>query len=147
VLLTWTAQPLFNLLLRLNPFGRLALSREQIVESNWIGTVMLLALLSLAGGLVWGFETPFMMAMMIFGFLIIPVAGTFKAPLGWPRRTMTIYTGVLATLGLAALAADVANGSGEKPGVLFTVPFLLFLLGVVVSPWLGNYLVSQRPKR
>src|SRR4051812_22930037 len=36
-LLTWVADPLFNLLLRLNRFGRLALSRPQVVASNWLG--------------------------------------------------------------------------------------------------------------
>ena len=32
VLLTWLAVPIFNLLLRLDRFGRLVLSREQIVS-------------------------------------------------------------------------------------------------------------------
>lgn len=36
-LATWLGDSLFNLLLRLDRFGRLALSREQIVASNWIG--------------------------------------------------------------------------------------------------------------
>src|SRR5512133_875707 len=49
VLLTWTADPVFNLLLRLNRFGRLALSREQIVASNWIGGCLLVAVLALLG--------------------------------------------------------------------------------------------------
>ena len=35
-LLTWTADPLFNLLLRVNRFGRLALSDEQRIASSWL---------------------------------------------------------------------------------------------------------------
>ena len=37
LVLTWIASPLFNLLLRLNRFGRLALSRDQRIASSWIG--------------------------------------------------------------------------------------------------------------
>ena len=44
--MTWLADPLFNLLLRLNRFGRLALSRKQVVSSNCIG-LLLLALAAL----------------------------------------------------------------------------------------------------
>ena len=48
-LMTWMAAPLFNLLLRLNRFGRLALTREQIITSNWVGLCVLVAVLSLGG--------------------------------------------------------------------------------------------------
>lgn len=58
VLLTWTAQPLFNLVLRLDRFGRLALSDEEIVESNSIGAVILLGLLSLGACIVAGSTAP-----------------------------------------------------------------------------------------
>ena len=143
VVLTWTAEPLFNLLLRLNRFGRLALSREQIVESNWIGSVMLLALLSLGACVVWGFDTPFLVAAMVFGFLIIPVAGTLKTSSAKARRTMWIYTGVLATLGLISLGSAVSAADNKGPGGLFG----LFLLGVVAAPWVANYMIMQRPGR
>ncbi len=43
LLMTWIASPLFNLTLRFNRFGRLALSREQKTQSNWIGACFCLA--------------------------------------------------------------------------------------------------------
>jgi tetratricopeptide (TPR) repeat protein len=46
-LLTWTADPLFNLLLRLSSYGRLALSPEQYRASNWFGAAVIPALFSL----------------------------------------------------------------------------------------------------
>ena len=142
VVLTWTAQPLFNLMLRLSRFGRLALSREQIVESNWIGAVMLLALLSLGACIVWGFDSPFLFAAMVFGFLIIPLAGTLQTASGTSRTRMWIYTGVLAALGLASLAAAFgADGTdGKGPGAVFG----LFLLGVIAAPWVANYMIMRR---
>jgi hypothetical protein len=50
VLLTWIAEPLFNLLLRLDRFGRHALSREQIVASNWLGADLAVGLAALLVG-------------------------------------------------------------------------------------------------
>ncbi|MDB5311522.1 MAG: hypothetical protein JWO38_5724 [Gemmataceae bacterium] len=46
VLLTCLAGPLFTLLLRLNRFGRLALSREEIRQSNWVGGCLFAGLLA-----------------------------------------------------------------------------------------------------
>ncbi len=140
VVLTWTAEPLFNLLLRLNSFGRLAHTREQVVESNWIGSVMLLALLSLGACIAWGFDTPFLVAAMVFGFLIIPLAGTLKTSHGKPRRSMWIYTGVLAALGLVSLVGAFSAADDTGPGGLF----MLFLLGVVAAPWVANYMIMRR---
>ena len=140
VLLTWIAQPLFNLVLRLDRFGRLALSQEEIVESNAIGAVMLLGLLSLGACFVVGFDTPFLWGALVFGFLIIPLAGAFKCPAGWPRTSMWIYTGFVAVTGLAALIQEF---TGEAEPLLLG----LFFLGVLGSGWVANALIMQRPRK
>ncbi len=142
VVLTWTAQPLFNLVLRLNRFGRLALSREQIIDSNVIGAVMLLALLSLGACVVWGFDGPRLAAAEVFGFLIIPVAGTLKLP-ERSRRPMWIYTGVMATLGLAWLAITLGSKTGSGGGVFMG----LFFLGAIAAPWVANAMLMRRTRR
>lgn len=149
VVLSWTAEPVFNLVLRLNRFGRLALSREQIVESNWIGSVMLLALLSLGACFVWGFDTPFLLSAMVFGFLIIPLAGTLKTSSGRSRVAMWTYTGALAALGLGGVLSAFASGAreGNGDGSLFGASFGLFLLGVIAAPWVANYMIMRRPSR
>jgi predicted Zn-dependent protease len=144
VFLTWTAEPLFNLLLRLNRFGRLSLSRKQIVESNWVGAAILVALLALGGYFASGSDR-LLLAAMVFGFLIIPLAGTLKTALGWPRTAMWTYTGVLAALGLAAVVTALGSTGGEaEPNWAF---FGAFLLGVIGAPWVANALIMRRPKR
>jgi tetratricopeptide (TPR) repeat protein len=149
-LLTWTADPLFNLLLRLNRFGRLALAREKIVASNWVGGSLLLALLGLAGCFTIGFNTPFLLAAFVFGFLVLPLAGTFKCSEGWPRKAMAIYTGVMATAGISAVLLDflALSSSFPKPAAGASSGLLgLFLLGVIGSGWVANILIAQRPRR
>ena len=72
-LMTWMAYPFFNLLLRLNRFGRLALSREQTIASNWFGSCLLLSLLGLTGCFLLGFNAPWLTGALVFGLLLLPV--------------------------------------------------------------------------
>jgi hypothetical protein len=149
-LMTWIASPLFNLLLRLNPFGRMVLSQEQIVASNWIGGVLLLALLSLAGGCVYGFNSPWIIAALIFGLLLLPVAGTFRCPAGSTRTIMGVYTGIAGFTGVAAIILFFLSSSQSDPeamrgaGAIF---FMISLLGSVASSWIVNILLTQRRRR
>src|SRR6185312_1511248 len=96
VIMSWIADPLFNLLLRLNRFGRLALPREKIVASNWLGLCLLIAFISLGGWLAFGHKSAWLAGAVLFGALLLPTSGTFKCAEGWPRNVMAIYTGALA---------------------------------------------------
>jgi tetratricopeptide (TPR) repeat protein len=149
-LMTWIADPLFNLLLRVNKFGRLALSREQVVAANYLGACLLLAIVALAGCIAFGFDTPWLIAAIVFGGLAIPVTGTFKCSSGWPRTSLAIYTTVLALVGLSALAcfAEGAHQSQSRETLDAAKGlFGMFILGAVASTWVANFLIMQRPKR
>jgi tetratricopeptide (TPR) repeat protein len=102
VLLTWTAVPLFNLLLRLNPTGRHALRREQIVASNWLGASLLVTLAVLITGLT--YEPLFFLRYAAIPCLLVcaAVAGVFKVRWGWPRLLLAA-----GTLGLTFLLVRV----------------------------------------
>jgi hypothetical protein len=150
--LTWMASPLFNLMLRVNRFGRLALSREQTVASNWIGSCLLLALLALAGWFLAGFKGPWLLVALVFGLLLLPLAGTFKCYPGWPRNVMAGYTGFMALTGIAAITlfALASLGPREQAHQLADVggnSLTLFLIGAIASTWVANFLGMQRPKR
>lgn len=137
VLLTWVSDPLFNLLLRLDRFGRLALSREQIQASNWFGGVLGLALLALVAGLATGSETLLFVALGAAA-LILPVTAVFRCRPGWPRRAMAGYTALLV-VGMA-----VALSRGAVAGFLG-----IALIGAVLSTWIGSGLsfVSSSERR
>ncbi len=150
--LTWTAYPMFNLMLRLNRFGRLALTPEQNVEANWVGAAFFLALGSLGGCLIMGFESPWVMSLAVFGLLLLPLSGLFRCADGWPRKTMIAVATVLVLLGLGAsgliwkayLGADRYEKAtaNEAFGLLG-----LFALGIFLSSILANILMAQRPRR
>ena len=147
-LLTWTAEPLFNLLLRLNKFGRLALSEEQTRETNWVGACVGLALASVLGWLVTGAWTPWVVGGLVFVALLIPLTATFKCQAGWPRRMMGIYTAFLAVLGVASLVTGLLAKSNEVNSLAaFDAVLGLFAIGAMLSPWVANGLMLVRPRR
>lgn len=147
-LLTWTADPLFNLLLRLNKFGRLALSEEQTRAANWVGACVALALASLGMCFAAGFESPYVIGALVFGALLIPLSATFKCASGWPRRMMTVYTVLMATAGILSMALDFVPADGPPTlNALGNAAFGIFLLGVIGSGWVANALLLARPRR
>ena len=140
-LMTWLAYPFFNLLLRLNKFGRLVLSREQTVATNWFGLCLLLALIGLAGWIIRGTESVWFIMTVVFGLLLLPVSATFKCRTGWPRNVMATLTIIMAVLGLSALTQlFTQSGSFDTAKGLL----IAFGLCVAVSTWLGNFLMAQR---
>jgi hypothetical protein len=140
VLLTWLADPLFNLLLRLNRFGRLALSRDQIFASNCIGICLLLAVGSAAYWLIAGSELA-MYGALFAGLLMIPVAGTFNCQKGWPRYVMAGYTLLLVLVGIWSLYVTFPKAAE------FNFSLNIFLLGTFVSSFVANGLTMARVKQ
>lgn len=136
VYLSWTADALFNLALRLHPFGRLVLDRDEIRASNIVGLLLLGAIgcgLSL-------FVSPQLsgaVAAIGLATLPIPVSATFAVE-GRKRVTLAIYTLCLAAVAAGAVLL-VANGSAYAP--LFTNGYLL---GFFAFSWFANFLFMKR---
>lgn len=140
VFLTWAGPSLFDLILRLDRFGRLALSREEIVASNWVGGCVLLAIILAVIGLAGGetIRTPVLIAAAQSLAMVIPVAGVFKFDPGKNRQILTIYTAVLALLVVIGLLQGL---SGNSDAEAYTV---LFVLGWIVYTWVANILAVRR---
>src|SRR5262249_2445750 len=101
--LAWIADPLFNLLLRLDRFGRLALSPSQLAATNVGGLCLAGALVGvMAAVITW--EVAAWGAAALCGLLIVPVTGIFNCPPKRPRRIMTIYTVAVALVGATGVA-------------------------------------------
>jgi Tfp pilus assembly protein PilF len=142
VVLSWLAEPLFNLLLRMNPYGRHALSADQRRGANLVGLLALPAVVSLVWWL--GTRLDSMLALVgiaYFGLLLLPASAIFKCDAGWPRWCMAAYT-----IGLACLIplAFVLYIFHRDLSALF---IQAHLLGCLLSGWVANALVMQRAKR
>jgi tetratricopeptide (TPR) repeat protein len=124
---TWLAKPLFDLVLRMDAFGRHCLSEEQVKGTNWLGATLVLALAFLVahfaapGG-------PWLMAAAGALALCLPVSGIFQAAPG-PRRR--VHAGFALGLALVGLGALVLPDQAVKLGSIFS-------LGIVAYTWLAN---------
>ena len=148
-LLTWLAQPLFNLMLFLHPQGRHALSKDQREQASWIGLILGLALAALTMWFFRGKKIEFILTALVLGLLAIPTMAIFVCSRGWPRMTMVAITAVLATTGLFAVAvmlfADASPNSSLGAAAIGALNF--FLIGTFATQFLANWLASQRPRR
>ncbi len=120
--LTWTAQPLFNVLLRVDPVGRYALSRRQIAASNWVGSAFGLAVLTLIAGLALGHLDFGLSFAGAYAFLTAITAATFSGSTVAARRVLGTLTALAALLLAGATlytAFSVAAWLGVSAAALF----------------------------
>lgn len=139
-LMTWIADPLFNLLLRLDRHGRYALSDEQIQGANALGLCLLIAVGSLIGYFATGSKTALSFAFL-FGIGLIPVSAVWKCQTGWPRTTMALFTAAFFASGLLI---RVPLG---LPAALLQLAATLHIMTIYVAPWLANGLQFARVTR
>lgn len=132
VYLTWTARPMFNLFLRVDRFGRYALSAEQRVASNWFGPFFAAALAATGWFFVTDSDASFF-AMFCLAALSICVAVTFTRT-GKMRLGLGAATAALAALAATALT-PMLRDQGTSSGAL-----TLFIYGFLAFQLLANFL-------
>lgn len=133
---SWIALPVSNLFLRLHPLGKYALTDDEILGSNIVGTLAVAAIGSLSVFYFGGLEF-FLILGAFFALMLIPVGGIFGVTQGGKaRKQLTIYTLVLAAIGLSVLFI---------PAIASTT-ILLFLVGIFAYGWVANYLISKDAK-
>jgi tetratricopeptide (TPR) repeat protein len=150
VFMTWIAQPLFDVVLRFNRFGRLALSRAQRHKSNWVGSLLALALAGLLAGLAFDRTEGYVLAGISVG-LIVPVVGVFHCQAGWPRSVMLLLATVLFTLGISIFVLVVRSALNPRDGRAYLDTAVdcgrFFTYGVLAAAILTNVLAGVRPRR
>lgn len=131
VVLTWAGDSFFNLVLFLDPFGRLVLTRDERLGAMLMGVCVLGGLALGIGGAVAGQGDLAVIGVGLFA-MSLPVGGTFNKPPD-RRRIASLYTAALAIVGGGA-AFSMLAGYGESAGMLGTV----FVFGLVAFTWLAN---------
>ena len=82
--------------------------------------------------------------MMYFGFLLMPLAVTFRQAPGKPRWLMAAYTGVIAAMGLPIFSLLLlGEGSPWRDVDRAMELFSYFVYGTVLSTWISAFLGSR----
>ena len=132
VLLTWIGDSLFNLLLRLDRYGRHALSDEQIRAANLVGLCLLAAVVM--GGIFFAGFPHVLLPAVALALLAVPVSATHGAIEPRSRKILGACTIAIA---LAALSGAGMGLAGlEAAAALAGVA----ILGCFLFTWLANLL-------
>lgn len=134
--LSWIASPLFDLMVRIHPFGKYALSKDEIRGSNWVGGMLLSAILLWIVYLLFR-PYPVFLAAICTSLMVIPVAGTFGCESERGRETLGLLTFALAILAAAIVGFSLFSDS------VSTMLFFLFILGTFIFNILANRYALQ----
>lgn len=126
---SWVINPLTNLLLRLNRFGRYVLSREEKLTSTFTGAALALMLVGIGCFLL--VPEPGFLVLAGYGFLMmIPMASMFNADKPRNRRIRIAYALGLALVGAFAVAWSFITQEPFNPAVL------VFGFGAIAYQWI-----------
>ncbi len=128
---SWFIVPLSNLMLRLNPYGRYALDKEEITASNFVGLSLTLAVLGGLSYAVTGHSSA--IALLVFGIvMMIPTGSMFNPSKDRKKKTLIIYTIGLAAIGFTGIISGLFN-----PEILNLLA-VVFALGIFAYQWIAN---------
>jgi hypothetical protein len=134
---SWIADPLSNLLLRLDRFGRLALNRAEAVASTVVGGCLAAAAISVAAFAI-SKNGAWLTVAMVSGFLLIPVGGAAK---GYRTRAFLPLMVIGALLAACGVCAAVLSFAREPlAGTLFG----MFLLGTILYAWVATVILMKQ---
>ena len=134
-LLTWLASALLNLLLRLHPIGKHALSWNDRRTSELVGLLLLLAI-GFGVSAIWLEPPERWMTLALACFMTsLPTSHIFYCKNGWPRWTM-------ASVAVAVLAAGIFAGIDLRDQSFSTLVVLS-----IASQFVAMSLVRVRTKR
>jgi tetratricopeptide (TPR) repeat protein len=159
VLLSWLSYPLFNLLLRLDRFGRHALSPDQLRGANVLAVCLLVLLLaagrSIAAHVGWprvvdpGQVKLIDYCTQLCALLALPASAIYICDPGWPRQVMALITAALA--GAVAIVAILVSFPLQQLSPFIVLPLGLLLLvlpfAMLLSQIAANYLMTATPRK
>lgn len=136
---TWLANPLMNLVMRLDRFGKHALTRDQTTQANLVGLCLGAAALLFAAELALGLHH---LPSLLVVLLALPVSSVHEAAVGWPRRismiAATAFTLIAAfeVVAIHVLSIAVHGGQADEPtamlGAAAVVLLPIYFIGILL---------------
>ncbi len=130
---TWVVDPLSNLFLRFNVYGRYALTKDQLKASTFTGIGFAIVLLSGAGWLLTSADLFVLLLIWGFGFMIL--LGSMFGPKETGKRRIAMLAAItLVIFGIVSIAMmAMGNDAGAEV-------WLVFLYGAIAYQWVINAL-------
>lgn len=150
-LTSWLADPLFNLVLRLNRFGRLALDDEARRTSTLVGVCVAVAIACVALYFVLD-HWLFLYCALVWMLAVLPLSLIYRAEKGWPRWSVLAMAVGLMAMGSSPLLLLGLENRAPEPVVallaLMTGLSLKYLpIAAIGSQIASQVIVGRNPRR
>jgi tetratricopeptide (TPR) repeat protein len=133
---TWIIVPLSNLFLRLNVYGKFALSKDEIRSSNLVAIGFFVGLAALLTYLFVRMDAYLLLG--IFGItMMIPLSSMLKPEGSKSKKILVAYTIGLLIVGIVGTAIEFSN-PGHGGGV-----FQIYAIGILAYSWVANAMVIR----
>jgi tetratricopeptide (TPR) repeat protein len=130
VFMSWFADPLFNTLLRFNPYGHHALSATQVRQSTQFSALLGTGLLLLAAGFLTKITPLNLLGFVAMG-LLFPLVGTWRLAVPAQRQRSFWFGVTLAVLGLVAVGVAALHLGPPYENIFFGG----YIIGTVLYVW------------
>ncbi|MEO6166022.1 MAG: tetratricopeptide repeat protein, partial [Chitinophagales bacterium] len=132
---TWVINPVSNLFLRLNPYGKYLLDKREIISSNFVGFSFLLFASGVLCYFIFGEEK--WLTIAVFGFAMMIPFGVMFSPSKY-KHSLLIYVAVMFFIGTASISFTFISGE------LFNIFTTVFLFAFIAFQWIANYLMIKQ---
>jgi tetratricopeptide (TPR) repeat protein len=148
VFATWIGRPLSDLVLRLHPVGKFALSDDEKLFSNLVGICLALGIGTLVFGYTATADKTFGNDLNVLGIalfaMLIPIGGASATKAGsMARKVLVLYTLLMFAAGPLNQAYVAFVGKWPFSGTLLIV----YSLGIFLYGWVANVLISWAARR
>lgn len=131
---TWVMEPISNLFLRFNRYGKILLNKKQKLSSNLVALSLAITLCSAILAFVIPDDRFFFVA--IFGFLMMMPLGIMFSPT--TTKNILVYATIaLASLGIIGLVTLFQTGD------ITNIFATLFLFGIIAFQWGANFVMIK----
>jgi hypothetical protein len=132
---TWIVNPLSNLFLRLNVYGRYALTRDETRASTFTGVGLLITIVAVVGTFTTNNEA--FVGMIFYGVGFMILCGSMFKPTDGMKRVLAMVIALgLCAVGLMFVVTEFMGGSAPEL-------FMTFLWGTVAYQFLVNALATR----
>ncbi len=138
ILSTWIINPLMNLYLLSNPYGKLLLDESDTKSAKLTGISLSLGVIFLIAFLLFNQET-LLIAAVFFGLMMIPIGSMYTSQKESIRKRMELLTVAILVIGILGLVILYFSNS--------YLVLLIALLGLIAFQWIHNAMAIKSAGR
>lgn len=135
---TWIINPISNLFLRFNRYGKFLLDSKEKISSNFVAGSLLICLAGIALYFIQDEER--YLAPAVFGLAMMLPLSVMLTP-SKPKNMLLFYTIGMGLVGILAIATTFTTG------ILVNTWSSVFLVAFIAFQWVANFLMIKRSNR